>query len=61
MTLASTGVTSADAFSAALPDVVTDVAVDDADELEFVPEAEFEADADAAVVDVVDELSVDAD
>ena len=62
MTLARTGVTSAGTLSAgALPDVVTDVAVALADELEFVDEAEPEADADDAVVGAGEELSLDVD
>jgi hypothetical protein len=66
LTLASTGVTSAGAFAAeALPDVLTDVVVTVADELELVREVESdtdpEPDPDAAVMGAADELSLDAD
>ena len=64
-TSASTGVTSAGTVVAgALLDVVPDVAVAVADELEFVGEPDSdvdpEPDADAAVVGAADELSLDA-
>ena len=60
VTLASTGVTSAGTLAeGAPPDVLTDVAVVVADELEFVREAESEADA--AVLGAAVELSLVAD
>ena len=57
---------SAGAFAAeALPNVLTDVVVNVAEELELVREVESDADpepdADAGVVGAADELSLDAD